>query len=1088
MRESRMDLDQRIEHHWQSRILVVSLLDAESGEGHLGTTPIVSQSQVEQVFELVSAVNKVQTAEGCVQFLFVRSKGTQFWNNFQYHRRIAAVIGVLSNNSEEDVHDVSPSVEALRKKYEAAHDVYSVVCNKGEAASVTGASLVLNSNLLERGAFDSEAQGAAQKLMEKIGAKLADSYNKKIQKNKRAVERPERLQLLRLPTEHIEASADKTRAFDSHRSKKAQARLQKQTGDLKLLLGKAKDALKEYAMAIGGLKLTNDFLWVGGGNEGCAAALLLEEADREDDTVSRDPEIIAKLREASTLYLRNKGATRLRMEVIFKLAGYFQHKKLNLAALQELSGIFDVAELELDDAECLELFMALGHRHKGMNMLRKAAFYFRRAALCELKFSNWTSTHSILVHIAPVFGLPDLHGYLEGRLNSEKQSQSQGWPMLQALLMRDIMYTAIRMGDTQRVARVAAFFTRTIKEERACKLLPGMLTELNKFPPAMLCPQGLQGVPTIHSLELLERPTHLKVSMSDSTTSVTDSPFIFTPIRALHSRNMQTHWVVGEVGSVKVTLSNPLACDYRVDFLCLYSKGVRFEGYPSSPFEIPAPQNDSSKPAKIEMILEGKPLETGKLHILGCTARSFNADSFHPTNMITISILPSQPRLRIRSVPSFSETNAHLSIWLGQTKTLKYRLQNDGDVPVRQMTLKVELFDDSRKSTQYESSKKSTSDNSFSAVQGFSLKTNFKDLTPILDKTSKILEINVKGESLDMAGFVLLFTYSACKTKESPKKHIRTSSLSIEEKAEPEYSYSRQIRIPLPMSVSPSISIDRVRVVPLTASSKKLCAINGEPSETCLLLLDVRNDMPQACSTTIELKGMAKRTAFIQGYCSEQFHLPMKKMLEYVAPSEMDADKVPSDLSQRISKIFSLTWNLSPSVHGAIPFPTRYVEKDFARQLMKDPLKIEFLVEGKSVSKLSCRAFSLIHVTFQTTNISQVTMPPMIISILPYQDLEKGSRLFEMSGRVEWVGSLEAPIPSLKVGSTHQHTVAFLFPAPGCYHFSCHCRTHKQATWVFGNKPELYTPSMGAAGISELTSSDCIATWGPGPLEIQCLP
>ena len=51
----------------------------------------------------------------------------------------------------------------------------------------------------------------------------------------------------------------------------------------------------------------------------------------------------------------------------------------------------------MDDRGQLEVFLTLGIRHSEMGMQRKAAFFFRRAALCQTKFGQWELAHSLLV-------------------------------------------------------------------------------------------------------------------------------------------------------------------------------------------------------------------------------------------------------------------------------------------------------------------------------------------------------------------------------------------------------------------------------------------------------------------------------------------------------------------------------------------------------------------------------------------------------------------------------------------------------------------------------------------------------------------
>ena len=74
----------------------------------------------------------------------------------------------------------------------------------------------------------------------------------------------------------------------------------------------------------------------------------------------------------------------------------------------------------------LELFMTLGMRHREMGMHRKAAFYFRRAAMCEVKFKRWEEAHSLLVSIAPDYKLANLARFLVGK-DVQVPDTKTGW-------------------------------------------------------------------------------------------------------------------------------------------------------------------------------------------------------------------------------------------------------------------------------------------------------------------------------------------------------------------------------------------------------------------------------------------------------------------------------------------------------------------------------------------------------------------------------------------------------------------------------------------------------------------------------------
>ena len=207
-------------------------------------------------------------------------------------------------------------------------------------------------------------------------------------------------------------------------------------------------------------------------------------------------------------------------------------------------------------------------------MQRKAAFYFRRAALLRWRtFGQDDVAHCMLVQIADIYGLEGMVDFLNVRQNNIppafiqqeggegggswwwchsnapptlkqrasstvhpisvsslggsvaimlhptllmltcavcnnyddimqgndggvplKPGTAEGWPMLQAVLVREVMDTAINLEDTQRKARIVSMFANRVTDPRASQLLPVLLTELERASPAVIVPQGLRGV------------------------------------------------------------------------------------------------------------------------------------------------------------------------------------------------------------------------------------------------------------------------------------------------------------------------------------------------------------------------------------------------------------------------------------------------------------------------------------------------------------------------------------------------------------------------------------------------------------------
>lgn len=84
-------------------------------------------------------------------------------------------------------------------------------------------------------------------------------------------------------------------------------------------------------------------------------------------------------------------------------------------------------------------------------------------------------------------------------------------------------------------------------------------------------------------------------------------------------------WVQGQSIYVVVTLSNPLHFPIHIESISLSTEGCLFEAHSYS-LVIP-PLTPS-----LNVIISGKPLESGKLYIHGCLIRAFNILARHPVD------------------------------------------------------------------------------------------------------------------------------------------------------------------------------------------------------------------------------------------------------------------------------------------------------------------------------------------------------------------------------------------------------------------------------------------------------------------------
>ncbi|EAL70294.1 hypothetical protein DDB_G0274803 [Dictyostelium discoideum AX4] len=102
-----------------------------------------------------------------------------------------------------------------------------------------------------------------------------------------------------------------------------------------------------------------------------------------------------------------------------------------------------------------------------------------------------------------------------------------------------------------------------------------------------------------------------------------------------NSNRKKVVWAQGEECSVVVTLSNPFSFDIFIQSLTLSTAGVPFESYPLS-FKI------LSLTDSMDIVISGKPLESGPLIIKGVFVRAYNLLSEHPVDPYGNSISISQ--------------------------------------------------------------------------------------------------------------------------------------------------------------------------------------------------------------------------------------------------------------------------------------------------------------------------------------------------------------------------------------------------------------------------------------------------------------
>ena len=475
-------------------------------------------------------------------------------------------------------------------------------------------------------------------------------------------------------------------------------------------------------------------------------------------------------------------------------------------------------------------------------------------------------------------------------------------------------------------ARVVAFFTGRINDPRACQLLPGMLHELLKTSPTVICPQGLQDVPSFSWLQVCDVPEHLRGVSTAAQAELGTSPFIYTPIRVNDAISRVKQWVAGELSSVKVGISNPFSFKLTVETLCLHVEGVLFEGYPSSPIVL-MPNSEM-----VEVVLQGKAMQPGTLKILGCTCRTFNVDSFHPLKVDPLTVIPPLPLLRIRSFPTWSETDTALTVLHGETQNISYRLQNIGPVPIHKVVVTICRVGEStpfakfscdsdyapanlKQEDEDEEKDEKERDKEAQELAWLAVDTvMLASLVPIPPRASKELVFKVCAQHFrnEPQKFLIAFNYTGGKENSEvlavprplqPPALIRARQQS-DSPAPPNTPtennndvFSRTLSVNLTVNIQPSLRIHTLEISPLTDVGCCCTAHRGQHDHGghhtacagaeavapvadgfshCLLKFQVDNLTQEALN--IRILGTTERTGLIHTRCCERFHIPLRRL------------------------------------------------------------------------------------------------------------------------------------------------------------------------------------------------------------------
>ena len=496
--------------------------------------------------------------------------------------------------------------------------------------------------------------------------------------------------------------------------KRVLGRLKKHLGDLSLQAGLLAEAWNYYNVAVDVLRPANDWLWLAASLEGlCAVSVCLQEQSRAGINLGSrglsDHEMVEKYREAVIHYGKYKHAGIIETEASIKAVMVLISQGNFLLAAEFLQNIVFI-NLQMNDAEKIARFLALSDLYQQIGFKRKSAFYKRVAAMRCVAPQNpnhdWATCYRLMLAAVP--------GY-EIRLTAA-EAPDKGWPALQVQLLQELVGTSRKMGANTASTRHMTFLLQhmfSVLSESERKDFSGQLSILASTAGSSNEPLSLEALslelpsiplqclPSVTKFSPQLLPPHLVPHSRKSSQSAASGPFLFTPITNFgggsarssgRAKQQPVSWVAGEVGSVLVEVTNPLAVDLRVPRVSLISEGVSIQAEPVNLRLDPVAQSGPSN-----VSLEVTPLEAGQLTVLGYrhSALGINSECLLesldlPQSSHTITVIPPLPlvtmameqRLGGSWVPVLASP---VHLYSGETVQFRLTVNNVGKMPVGEL-------------------------------------------------------------------------------------------------------------------------------------------------------------------------------------------------------------------------------------------------------------------------------------------------------------------------------------------------------------------------------------------------------------------
>ena len=445
--------------------------------------------------------------------------------------------------------------------------------------------------------------------------------------------------------------------------KKKTARSLKLCGDYALILGCWSDAGNYYIRASKQLEEASDYIWLGKAKEGKMACLYLQfifgEAEQEPiEKIMRrlTKEAREKLEFASLCYKKAKSVqgNEFEVQLFFKRLHLYKDLKAEVEFYELFKHYDEGIKATLQREQTYKAMLQFASFFYELEKYRKAGFYLKQLGdIILADCYDLTLARDIYLACFPLYYMPlPESAYPESFPKQELQrfkapKQQLGYriqriaPAVQLQLIKDVMSLSLKDKPLQaRMLSIILHYFITDLTNNAQKQLFGHLVEIGNSLDSSLT-LDLTLLPKV--LKIIPTPETLKVNQVGGI-------FIYNPWKGdANQKSIDYNWMEGSFCYVKIHLQNTFAFEIFVEMITLVTEGVKVNSHPISVTLV------ENQPLQ-ELVLKFKPLETGRLSILGLLVRISNFTHFHPINGKGVAIGLDEERklngkLGIRDIP-----------------------------------------------------------------------------------------------------------------------------------------------------------------------------------------------------------------------------------------------------------------------------------------------------------------------------------------------------------------------------------------------------------------------------------------------------